>query len=605
MKRIVLLTIIAFTTGLKAQKGVSHYHGHSLEHLGNKVLKFDVRIDSESELEAFIIDKFNMSDKIDLELTKKISSKAFDHYHFRRTLNGREIFAGEIHAAVLKSGRLKLIQQNNVPEVSAYDLFPSKDLGQTAFSNSGAKNLLEVREVYFPKGDLLYPAIMVTVSGPIEVHRKIILDDSGVLFDQDLVKRYHCEGHHHAGPNDTTAIAYVFDPDPLTTAQVNYGAPYVDNNDADVTSIQAERKVRFVTLTYDNGTFKPENDAVKLVDLSPPTVAPVTRTDDQFLYNRSENGFEDMNVVYHITKHKTHMTSLGYPNIPNYTIEIDPHALNGSDNSVFTFSSGPPYQISFGEGGVDDAEDADVIIHEYTHAVALETAPSGGGTTERNCIEEALGDYFAASYSNSINTFNGDQVFSWDGHNPFWAGRMVSSNKDYQQLSFGSDIYVHTDIFASCLMEINDNLGRNLADELVLESMFNMGWTTNMPQMAGFVIMADSALYNGANFTVIRDAFVRRNIIPQIISIDEYFSHSVQITGTFEFSVGGALQVESERLTIKQVDLLDIQGRTIKSVVSGDERVGISSEGLKPGVYILSIQLTDGGLVSSKVVKTK
>ena len=46
----------------------------------------------------------------------------------------------------------------------------------------------------------------------------------------------------------------------------------------------------------------------------------------------------------------------------NYAIDVDCHGFNGGDNSAFNPGTNPP-SIVFGQGGVDDAEDADVIIH--------------------------------------------------------------------------------------------------------------------------------------------------------------------------------------------------------------------------------------------------
>ncbi|MEZ4916786.1 MAG: hypothetical protein R2836_07345 [Chitinophagales bacterium] len=54
-------------------------------------------------------------------------------------------------------------------------------------------------------------------------------------------------------------------------------------------------------------------------------------------------------------------------------ISVDTHGNNGADNSFF--SPATPLRLIFGEGGVDDAEDADVIIHEYGHAISHFAAP--------------------------------------------------------------------------------------------------------------------------------------------------------------------------------------------------------------------------------------
>jgi len=53
--------------------------------------------------------------------------------------------------------------------------------------------------------------------------------------------------------------------------------------------------------------------------------------------------------------------------------------------------------LRFGKGGVDDAEDAEVIVHEYGHAVHDAQVPGFGTSVEAGSIGESFGDYFAVS----------------------------------------------------------------------------------------------------------------------------------------------------------------------------------------------------------------
>jgi hypothetical protein len=360
-------------------------------------------------------------------------------------------------------------------------------------------------------------------------------------------------------------------------------------------------------VAYENGAYQAKNDHVAIVDFSAPNIAPVTSTNKFMQYTRNQSGFEDMNVMYHISSQKEHMIALGYPNIPNYTIQVDPHAINGADQSFFSTAS-VPGKLYFGEGGVDDAEDADVVIHEYMHSVMYVAAPSSTTSTERGCIEEAIGDYFAASYSRTINNYNEGWVFNWDGHNEFWPGREVLSTKDYAQESFkNNNIYTHTDLFASPLMEINSILGRNAADALLLEAIFNLTQNTTMPEMAGYIILSDSLLNNGVNFQVIHTAFVRRNIIPTI-SLEErtIALDLIQVYNTIAFAQGGPLLVRSNDYTITNYTITAINGAQMMQnnvIHTQGDVLEITAPELPAGIYILTLATTTGEKATYKITR--
>ena len=68
-------------------------------------------------------------------------------------------------------------------------------------------------------------------------------------------------------------------------------------------------------------------------------------------------------------------------------VKIDQY---GGDNS---YQTDKPFRLRFGKGGVDDAEDAEVIVHEYGHAVHAAQVPGFGTSEEAGSIGEAWGDY--------------------------------------------------------------------------------------------------------------------------------------------------------------------------------------------------------------------
>jgi hypothetical protein len=316
--------------------------------------------------------------------------------------------------------------------------------------------------------------------------------ETGVLLsEQDLLV-------HFAQDADTTVSGLVFNPDPLTQAGVAYGGIYTDLNDGNGAVLNPLRVNKNFRASFSGGVFSLSSPAVVIQDFDPPTVAPAVSSTPQFSFSRSDDGFEDVNAFYHIQTLKNHTTALGFSAVP-YAIPVDPHAINGQDNSFFDYGTTPP-RLYFGEGGVDDAEDADVVVHEYGHAISQAIVPNTNFGDERRALDEAFGDYWAVSYSRHLNAFGWQKVFGWDGHNEFWSGRSAvnTTQKLYPGLTF-NNIYAHTQVWVDALMRSWPHVGRDEMDALVLEAAHQ--WTSGMTfrGAAELVLQADTLRNNGTH----------------------------------------------------------------------------------------------------------
>lgn len=601
MKKIVLLTLVLIGINAAAQKNNSnpastnHYQG------SERILKMNKVLYESEDLGDWLKEELGLDSKIELELIKSIKSLTATHHHFQTKIDGITVFDGNVHAVVGFNGIVQKVMQNQVPLTinETFSIFPASEL---AFIKDEYNALTASEEkIWFPKDGKLVAAYIGHLENTYKLNSDIIYSSGEVLHSIDKIK------HHHAdGPNDTVVNAYIFDPDPLTTAMVDYGNPYRDYNDSSYALLNNERKQKQVLAFYANGNFELKNDFVEIKNLSAPNISPLVQSSDNYQFTRDKAAFEDVNVLYHLTEHKLHMDALGFTNIPGYTILADPHALGGDDNSQFNPTV--PGRLQFGEGGVDDAEDADVIIHEYIHAYINAAVGSNSGTTERETLDECLGDYFAGSYSRTINNYNKEEVFSWDGHNEFWQGREVESTKNYNLISFNGNIYEHTDLFASPLMEAYGIIGRNTLDQIVMEGIFSIGSSTTFRQLAIHIIDADANLNGGVNFAVLKTAFVRRNILDATFSLNEgeINKNDLRVYGTFEFNQGGNLSIESN---LKKISSYTIYDMTAKPILSGSEginqnKVLVSSGDLKSGFYVLEIVLEDGFKQSFKLSKS-
>jgi zinc metalloprotease ZmpB len=118
---------------------------------------------------------------------------------------------------------------------------------------------------------------------------------------------------------------------------------------------------------------------------------------NEFFYDRSQDEFEQVMGYFWINQAQEYLQSLGFgsslPPILERPFDLRINQ-NGIDNSYMWDKKD---LIRLGKGGVDDAEDAEVIVHEYGHAVHHDQVPGFGTSFDAGAIGESFGDYFAVS----------------------------------------------------------------------------------------------------------------------------------------------------------------------------------------------------------------
>lgn len=318
----------------------------------------------------------------------------------------------------------------------------------------------------------------------------------------------------------TTGSAMVFNPDPLSQIGVSYGAPYNsaasgaypnDTDAANASLNNARVSVVLPEIDLTGGVYKLKSTYAEIKELGSPAKGLFTQATADFVFNRSQDGFEAVNAFYHLDKSLRYINqTLGIPCVPYQAgnggaVWFDPHGASSADNSFY--SNG---QLQFGEGGVDDAEDADVVLHELGHG--LHDWITSGGLSQVNGLSEGCGDYWAVSYSRSLNqwaegTPQYNWVFSWDGHNEWWDGRIT----DYEATYPGGLVnQIHTDgqIWATALMKIWDGIGKEKTDKAFLNGLdLTVNTTTQQNAARAVRTAAINMNYPCADIQVITEKF--------------------------------------------------------------------------------------------------
>jgi hypothetical protein len=314
------------------------------------------------------------------------------------------------------------------------------------------------------------------------------------------------------GNGSSTGTGRIFFPNPVATLQ---DQTLTDQKDADYAALQPA--YRIVTLTnLDGSGFLCGDWACVVSETGDPAFSP----DNTFLYNRHDDHFEQVMGYYWVTEAQKYIQSLGF-GVTRRPINKEAQDIRinqiGIDNS---YSWDKHDVLRFGKGGVDDAEDAEVILHEYGHAMMdSQMTPFGYGTSvEAGSIGEGFGDYWAATVSNVIApTPDPACIADWDSvsytvSTPHCL-RRIDLDLHYPQ-DLNSAVHHDGQIWSRALWDIRNALGNFKADTIILEAQFDFAPDTTMPAAAQATVNAAQRLYGHSAANAVRSAFQTRGILP-------------------------------------------------------------------------------------------
>jgi zinc metalloprotease ZmpB len=343
-----------------------------------------------------------------------------------------------------------------------------------------------------------------------------------VLSTKDISIKHHSNTNkkkekRSKAPQSMAPLAFVkgagmvFTPDPLSKAHVAYGGQYVDGNDATTASLNAARtSVELPEIDLTAGVYKLKSSYVEIKDTENPKKGLFTQATKDFNFTRDQDAFEAVNVFYHTDYSLRYINETlkikCKPLTNNGILWFDPSGVDGEDNSHYGDGT-----LAFGEGGVDDAEDADVIWHELGHGI--HDWLTNGNLSQVDGLSEGSGDYWAQSYSRSLKQWTANEpayqyMFSWDAHSvDTWPGRTTAYDKKYPT---GLVNVIHTDgqIWSTTLMKIWDVLGREKIDKAFLEGLALTNGNSSQQDAAIAVRQAAINMkYSCADIKVITDKF--------------------------------------------------------------------------------------------------
>ena len=406
------------------------------------------------------------------------------------------------------------------------------------------------KEVYFAARDGLRRAYVVLVPTVDPPHDwRIVVDamTGDVLEQRDIAFRL------------PDGQGLVFDPNPVVTANNNTfrdstatvaSCGFAGTAQATIDAQRVTRTLRDLTLA--GGVHKLDGPFAKIRNFgNPVTVIPEEATANAFNYPSNNERFEAVNVYYHLdTIQRWIQSALGITNAHNSQIEADPH--EGSGGAWFSPIDGG---LHFGNSGTcqpDRAEDGDVMLHEYGHAIQNDQVPGWGvtnpitGREETRAMGEGFGDILATVFFSDFGggfqrqTFE-DWIFSINGIGGL---RRVDGTKVYPG-DWAFEEHDDGEIWAAALWNIFRTIGgdsMNAADretarktllKTLITSHFSVAANATMPDGAEAFMTTNAELpdYLGRQLMQSLDSFHARGLLPCSSSADLYIRDAADDTG--------------------------------------------------------------------------
>lgn len=327
-----------------------------------------------------------------------------------------------------------------------------------------------------------------------------------------------------------TASLMVFDPDPRTATgrALEDGQSNVDNI---VVPAEAYRTVDDIEVTRAGGKLYLANSRVTAVDITHmfgEAVSPrqgIVSVDEgmPFAFRREQAAFRDVNAFYHLDHSLRYLEALGFVGgraLFTAPLKIDAQGEAGNNSTYLSDID----VLSMGTGGVPDSEDADVVLHEFAHAITERLTPDWqGGDTE--AMGEGFSDYWAGAYSYWVQRdravkFEPDLFGNWDGITGALKSRRSLNDADaryYPEFDYRAHVSVmgtlsdelwSTPLFQT-LKQAVEVYGEGAFDEfnrIVLEGQAGIGYGAKMHDVARSTVDAAARLYPDKDYAVLLEA---------------------------------------------------------------------------------------------------
>lgn len=443
----------------------------------------------------------------DLVLVREVGSPAGRHYTFEQRHQGLPVYGGSLSVHFDLEGYVRVVNNHYVPAVEISSTTPTVEAESAIGMASRRVGLLSVRDGEESTAELVVYAdgreaklawrVVIPAREPLGTWQVFVDAHSRAVIAEprDLNRYKDGQGRVYGSVNAVVATQ---------------NSKLTDQRDADAAvPSEAYTLVALKELAengYLDGPFVSTSGTPRGRRANSPT--------GQFLYFRSDDRFEEVMVYHFIDYCQRYIQSLDFTEVNNRQQIVAVNTI-GVDNSYYDPSN---RRITYGSGGVDDAEDAEVIWHEYGHAIQDNQVPGFGVSVEAGAMGEGFGDYLAASIGSQLSRgFQDECVADWDAVSYSMADppclRRVDSRKHYPE-DMVDEVHRDGEIWSASLWQIRLALGGEKADRVIIQSHFLLSRTARFRDGANAILTAADALkYPKPEQDAIRNIFIARGIL--------------------------------------------------------------------------------------------
>ena len=454
------------------------------------------------------------SDGVALGDPRVVESLGAHHVIFQQRHLRQRVHRAYVTVHATRDGRVYLVKNRAVP-AKLLPRRPKKTITRERATRRALRSMsgraLEVTVVgvealWFPARTRLHPAFRV------RIHRRTARTRSEWIVYVDRVTGRILGRYDNLA--EVRGRARVFLPNPVCKLG---GSAMLLHNGRPVRNVPDEAYTD-VTLTGLKGNWRLDGRRVS----TKPTPGRVIKRNHRFDFESTQTGFDEAMVYYHLDRAIHHLETLGYRGrraIFRKPLQVNAHGTT-EDNSWY--SPGLRH-LTFGTGSVDDAEDAETILHEFGHALQDAICPDFGQSAEAAAMGEGFGDYFATSFFAELKPEQFRySMASWDGiDNDEFKPRPPSVRRVDGTLTYESfdrrptaDEHENGTIWSATLWTVREAVGRDVADRIIVESHFQLDGFTTFARGARAILDADRNLYRGRHRAALLQIFRTRGIGP-------------------------------------------------------------------------------------------